>query len=362
MTATHPIHRTLRRLAPAAAAVPLLLTLQGATLSAASAATSGQASQCPWMNTHLSPDQRARLLLAASSPGQKLRWLDEQAANTPAQTTFGGVTYPAQVPCTPTVVYTDGPDYVRLTPGATVFPAQVGLAASWSPALAYAKGRAQADEAFRAGKNVILGPGIFSSRTPLDGRTPEFLGEDPLLSGEIAAADINGIQRGNPGQPVMAVLKHYVANEQELNRTTSSSNLDDRTLREVYDLPFKITLAASSPGGVMCSYNQVNGVYACENPLLNTLLKGAGGFPGYVVSDFRAVHSTAPSLTAGLDQELNRPIFYTPANIQAALAAGQVTMAQINQAAFRVVRSYIAAGLFDHPLPATPCLSIAEIT
>jgi beta-glucosidase len=306
------------------------------------------------MNTHASADQRARLLLNASTLDQKLRWLDEQAANSPEQTTFSGVTYPVQVPCTPTVVYTDGPDYVRLTSGVTVFPSQIDLAASWSPELAYAKGRAEADEAFRAGKNVILGPGIFSSRTPLDGRTPEYLGEDPLLGGDLAAADINGIQNGNPGRPVMAVLKHYVANEQELDRQTSSSNMAERTLREVYNLPFEIALSKSSPGGVMCSYNQVNGVYACQNPLLDTLLKGADRFPGYVVSDFGAVHSTAPSLTAGLDQELNRPIFYTPANISAALAAGQVTPAQVNEAAFRVVRAYIKAGLFDHPLPATP--------
>ena len=92
----------------------------------------------------------------------------------------------------------------------------------------------------------------------------------------------------------------------------------------------------------MCSYNQINGVYACENPILNNLLKGDDGFQGYVMSDFGAVHSTAPSLNAGLDQELNRPRFYTPANIGAALDAGQVTRAQIDEAAFRVVRAYIA--------------------
>jgi beta-glucosidase len=201
---------------------------------------------------------------------------------------------------------------------------------------------------------VILGPGVFSSRTPLEGRTPEYLGEDSLLSGDLAAADINGTQAGNPGEPVMAVLKHYVANEQELNRQTSSSNLNQRTLMEVYNPPFAIALSQSSPGGVMCSYNQVNGVYMCENPLLKTALKGADGFGGYVVSDFGAVHSTAPSLNGGLDQELNRPIFYTPANIAAALAARQVTMAEINEAAFRIVRAYIQAGLFDHPLPAAP--------
>lgn len=323
-----------------------LVTTAGAPAEATSA--------CPWMDTHKSADQRAHLLLAHSTLDQELRWLDEQAANSPAQTTFGGVTYPVQVACTPTVVYTDGPDYVRGSQGVTVFPAQLALAASWDDGLAYAKGKAQADEAFHAGKNVILGPGVSSSRTPLAGRTPEYLGEDSLLSGDLAAATINGIQGGNPGEPVMAVVKHYIANEQEQDRQTSSSNIDGRTLREVYNQPFAIALSKSAPGGIMCSYNQVNGAYACESPVLNNLLKGDTGFDGYVTSDFGAVHTTGASLTNGLDQELNRPKFYTPATIGAALDAGQVSRAQIDEAAFRVVRAYLKAGLFDHPLPATP--------
>jgi beta-glucosidase len=347
----------------------LPVVLAGATLAAAQlVAVAGTASampaaqrfpaNCPWLDTHKSAAQRARLLLDASTLDQKLRWLDEQAANSPTQTSFGTgtnvVTYPVQVPCTPTVVYTDGPDYVRGTTGATVYPAQLALAASWSTQLAYAKGKSQADEAFRAGKNVILGPGVSSSRTPLAGRTPEYLGEDSLLSGDLAAADIDGIQNGNPSEPVMSVVKHYVANEQELDRQTSSSNMDGRTLREVYNLPFEIAVSKGDPGGVMCSYNQVNGVYACENPILTNVLKGSDDFDGYVVSDFGAVHSTGPSLTAGLDQELNRPRFFSPANINAAVDAGQVTTAAIDAAASRVVRAYISAGLFDHPLPATP--------
>lgn len=320
---------------------------------------------CPWMNQNESATKRANQLLAASTLGQKLRWLNEQAANTPAQTVFGpgffgpGATYPAQVACTPTVVYTDGPDYVRGTTGATVYPSQIALAASFSTDLAYAKGQSQADEAFRAGKNVILGPGVNSLRTPLSGRTPEYLGEDSLLSGDLAAADINGIQKGNSAEPVMAVLKHYIANEQELDRQTSSSNIDGRTLREVYNLPFQVAISKSSPGGVMCAYNQVNGVYSCENPILKNVVKGADGFDGYVVSDFGAVHSTAASLNTGLDQELNAPAFYTPANINAAIDAGSITEEQVNQAAFLVVRAYIKAGLFDHPLPTTPATTVS---
>lgn len=340
-----------------AAAGTVVATIGGLAPVSSSAAvergTSHGNSACPWMDTHKSPAQRARLLLDASTLDQKTRWLDEQAANNPTQITFSGVTYPAQVACTPQVTYTDGPDYVRGAAGATVFPAQIALASSWNVGLAYTKGAAQADEAFRAGRNVILGPGVSSSRTPLAGRTPEYLGEDSLLSGTLAAADVNGIEHGNAGEPVMAVVKHYIANEQELDRQTSSSNVDGRTLREVYNMPFRIILSKSDPGGVMCAFNQVNGTYSCENPVLDNLLKGDTGFDGYVVSDFGAVHSTAASLNGGLDQELNRPRFYTPANINAAIDAGQITERDVDAAAFRVVRAYIEAGLFDHPLPAT---------
>ncbi|MFD0331360.1 glycoside hydrolase family 3 protein [Streptacidiphilus monticola] len=365
-----------RSAALAALTVVAAATAQGADVGTAAARTADHPAACPWMDTRLGADQRASLLLRASSLDQKLRWLVEIPANTPAGTTFAGgsasergadgsvlsttttgaSTYPAQLPCTPTVMYTDGPDYVRGAAGAAMFPAQIALAASWNAQLAYAKGQAQAADAFAAGRNIVLGPGVSGSRTPLAGRTPEYLGEDPLLSGELAAAGVNGLQSGGK---VMAVLKHFVGNEQEYARQYSDDQVDTRTLNEVYNLPFEIALSRSSPGGVMCSYNQVNSRYACENPLLTSMLKGQDGFKGYVVSDFFAVHSTADSLNAGLDQELHSPIFYSPGNVKAALAKGQITMARIDDAAFRVVRSYIAAGLFDHPLPTAPAASAA---
>ncbi|MBB2940736.1 beta-glucosidase [Actinoplanes lutulentus] len=299
------------------------------------------------MDTRRTADQRARLLLNASTLDQKLRWLVEHAANNPMQTEFSGVTYPAQLPCTPTVTYTDGPDGVRGTAGVTAFPAPISQAATWSVNLSEQKGRALAEEAYGKKRNVVLGPGIASGRTPLSGRTPEYLGEDSLLSGELAAAGIRGIQaNGKSG----AVLKHYVGNEQETDRSTSSSNWDERTFRQVYNLPFEIALAKSDPAGVMCSYNQINSVYACENPILNDVLKDDLGYDGYVMSDFYAVHSTGPSIKAGLDQELNRPIYYTPDKIKSDTT---ITSGQIDAAAFRVVRAYIKAGLFDTALPAT---------
>ncbi|BEL04778.1 glycoside hydrolase family 3 C-terminal domain-containing protein [Actinoplanes sichuanensis] len=330
----------------------LLLAPMTTVVGPATPAPATDCSAHPWTDKRKSPAQRAKALLAASSPHQKYRWLVEQPANTPAQTEWtGGVVYPAQLPCTPTVVYTDGPDGIRFTDGVTAFPATIATAATWNEKLAYGKGAAQADEAFDKGKNVVLAPGLASGRTPLSGRTPEYLGEDALLSGLLAAAGTRGIQ--SDGR-VLATPKHYVANEQETDRQTSSSNADERTLRQVYDLPFEIAVKRGNPASIMCSYNQINGVYSCEHPRLNTVLKDDIGFDGYVMSDFGSVHSTAASLVNGLDQELNRPIWYTPARLDAALAAGEITQRQIDAAALRVVTAYIRGGLFDNPLPTTP--------
>jgi len=316
------------------------------------------------MDATKSASARAQLLLAGSTLDQKLRWLDEQSANNPAQTSFsigGGqfVTMPPQVPCTPVIQYTDGPTAVvsGAGPNITAFPSQTALSATWDENLARRKGKAQGYEAFRKHRNVILAPGLASGRDPRSGRTAEYLGEDPLLAGTLAAQIIKGFG-DNPNEPVEAVMKHYVANEQELDRQTSSSNVDQRTLREIYTLPFEVAIKKGRPGGVMCSYNQVNGSYACENAnVLRQILKEEIGFGGWVVTDFGARHSltaTPPSLVAGLDQELNRWRFWTPDLLKAELAAGRITEADIDDVAFRIVRAHIRAGLFDVALPAVP--------
>ncbi|MDP9793064.1 beta-glucosidase-like glycosyl hydrolase [Catenuloplanes nepalensis] len=145
------------------------------------------------------------------------------------------------------------------------------------------------------------------------------------------------------------MLKHFVGNEQELDRATSLSNIDSRTLHQVYNLPFEIADDIGQPAGVMCGYNQLNGTYSCENPaLLTTYLRQEMGFDGFVVTDNGSQHSTAASLNAGLDQELSLPLYFTPANLHAALDAGDITEAQIRAAALRVVRAKFANGAFDH--------------
>ncbi len=346
----------------ASAAVLAALAPGGvATLAAASADEAAAATDCStvaWMDQTKTADQRATALLAASTQHQKYRWLVEQPANSPQVTTFGGVEYPVQVDCTPTVVYVDGPEGVRAGTGVTTYPGQLSLASTWNAELASTKGAQMADEAFGKRKNVILGPGVSGSRTPFAGRTSEYFGEDPVLSGVLAGAQAKGIE-SDPDKAVLSDLKHYVANEQETDRQTSSSNVGERAFKQIYELPFAIASDEGDPESVMCSYNQVNGVYACENPILQTSLKDQVGFDGYVMSDFGSVHSTAASLNAVMDQELNRPIWFTPEKLDAARAAGETTQARIDQAAFRVVRSYLRGGLFDHPLPATAAADVS---
>ncbi|MBM7412402.1 beta-glucosidase [Clavibacter michiganensis] len=356
--ASRPGARRRRWVVAAATAVSLLVPAVATTIDAAPA----EAANClraPWMKQTQAPEKRAAALLAASSQHQKYRWLVEQPANNPTQTDFGGVLYPAQLDCTPQITYVDGPDGVRAGEGVTAYPAPIAIASSWNTALAQTKGAEMGAEAFDKGKNGVLGPGLASGRTPLAGRTPEYFGEDPVLTGLLTAATVTGLEEGNRKKPVISNLKHYLANEQELDRGSSSSNVDERTLKQIYDLPFEIALKRSAPESVMCSYNQINGAYACENPLLDSTLKGELGFDGFVMSDFGAVHSTAASLVNGLDQELNRPIWYTPEKLDAALAAGEITQEQIEAAATRVIAGYIRGGLFDTLLPATPAADVS---
>lgn len=357
----------------AACGVAAGLTLPLALIpTAASAdAVNAECASYPWMDVSKSADERAHALLAASSLDQKLRWLNEQAANNPTQTVFvrqrprnipasvvidqTPFTMPAQVPCTPAIAYADGPQNVSAGTGVTYFPAPIAQAAAWNTDLAFSKGAAQADEAWLKSRNVLLAPALASGRTPLNGRTSEYLGEDALLGGLTAAAGSHGIT-SNPDRPVAAQLKHFVANEQEVDRQLSSSNVDQRTLREIYTLPFEIGIDRGNVGSVMCGFNHVNTAWACgSDNLLRQILKTEIGFQGFVMTDFGSTHhltDTPPSLSAGLDQELNAWREWTPQLIKDQITAGRLTEADVDDAALRVVRSHIAAGLFDVAKPA----------
>ena len=159
-------------------------------------------------------------------------------------------------------------------------------------------------------------------------------------------------------RPVFATVKHYVGNEQEIDRASSNSIIDERSLYQVYGLQYAVAQEVN-PESVECAFNQVNGIWACENPIMNTNLRDDSKFDGYIMSDFGSVHSTAAALKAGLDQELNAPIWMTPVRLQAALDANEITVADIDKAAFRVIRSFIRNGNFDVLLPATAATDTA---
>ena len=165
-------------------------------------------------------------------------------------------------------------------------------------------------EARNRGYNVLLAGGANVERDAWNGRNFEYLGEDPILAGRMVTAQLRGIQ----SEGVVSTVKHLVANSQETDRHWIDMSIDERTLREIDLLPFEIAVKESGVGSVMCAYNKVNGIYACENShLLNDILKSEWGFKGWVMSDWGATHSTAQAANAGLDQEFYEERYFAGA-------------------------------------------------
>src|ERR1035438_9732487 len=195
---------------------------------------------------------------------------------------------------------------------------------------------------------MSLGGGVNITREPRNGRNFEYQGEDPVLAGKMVAEFINGVQE----QGVVGDVKHYAVNDQETGRNIGSANLDKRTMRESDLLAFEIAVKEAKPGAVMCSYNRINAVFACENDYtLSDVLKKAWGFQGFVVSDWGGTHSTAKAALAGLDQEMPGSQFFGDA-LKKAVESNEVPVARLNDMVHRILRSEIAVGLLDNP-PAT---------
>jgi beta-glucosidase len=187
---------------------------------------------------------------------------------------------------------------------ATAPPAPIALAATWDLQAAERYGDMLGQEAWSTGHNVLFGPGMDIARIPSYGRLFESFGEDPVLSGQMAARYVQGLQ----GHPVIATAKHYNVNAQEENRLKVDAQLEERTLQEIYTLPFEMAVKDGHIGAVMGAYNRVNGTFCCENShLLTDILRRQLGFAGWVVSDFQATHSTVEAANAGLDIELDVP-------------------------------------------------------
>jgi beta-glucosidase len=259
-----------------------------------------------------SPEQKIDSLISAMTIEEKVAMIHSESSFASGGVKRLGV---------PHWVMSDGPHGVRKEHGTdyipdqnvadsvTYLPVGVTLASTWNPELGYAYGKVLGSEANARGKDVILGPGINIIRTPLNGRNFEYLSEDPYLISKMVVGYIKGVQE----QDVSASVKHYAANNQEIERTTISVELDERTLREIYLPGFKAAVVEGDVNTVMGSYNKVRGQYSTHNGyLVETILKGEWGFKGVMMSDWGAVHNTMEAINNGTDLEMGTDLGLGP--------------------------------------------------
>ncbi|MFP5391962.1 MAG: glycoside hydrolase family 3 C-terminal domain-containing protein, partial [Gammaproteobacteria bacterium] len=230
----------------------------------------------------------------------------------------------------------------------------IATAATWNPAMGFAGGAMIGREARMSGHNVMLAGGVNLQREPRNGRNFEYGGEDPLLAGIMVGEQIRGIQSNN----IISTIKHYAYNDQETLRNSVDVKITDAAGRMSDLLAFQIAIERGDPGSVMCSYNRVNGYYACENEhLLNKVLKQDWGFKGYVMSDWGATHSTIPAANAGLDQQSGWPFDKSPyfqGALKEAVENGYVSQKRFDDMAHRILRTMYKHGLMEHPVKVEP--------
>jgi beta-glucosidase len=248
----------------------------------------------------------------------------------------------------PALSMDDGPGGVANLGGVTAFPDPITLAATWDRELVERFGAALGAEERDKGVAVALAPMMNLSRSAQGGRNFEGFGEDPYLSAELAAQDVVGIQSNG----IVATAKHFVGNEQETNRTTESSVIDERTLHEIYYPPFEASVSAGV-GAVMCSYNRINGTYACDDPTTLGDLKDGFGFSGWVMTDWGAAHSAQAALS-GLDMEMPNPQYFEGADLTS------VPMSRIDDMATRIVTSLLRVGVVDDPPTGSSTLTVTS--
>ncbi|MBI1171631.1 beta-glucosidase [bacterium] len=251
-----------------------------------------------------------------------------------------------------TLRVTDGPNGARgggsLVGGvkSAAFPVGIALGATWDPALTQEIGRALAEEVKSKGAHVSLAPTCNIQRSVTNGRNFECYSEDPILTADLAVGYIRGLQ----GMGISATIKHFAGNESEIERTTMSSDIDERTLREVYLVPFEAAVKRAGTWGIMSSYNKVNGTYAAENHwFLTQVLRKDWGYDGVVMSDWFGSRSTEPTVNAGLDLEMPGPTRDRGDKLIAAVRAGLVSEATVRERAGNVLRLMARTGaLEDH--------------
>jgi beta-glucosidase len=309
------------------------------------------------MNTSLSPDQRADLVLKQMTLDEKILMLHGTGMPglgplSPLHVGWnGGAGFVVGVPRLgiPGIQMSDAAYGVRASGEngrySTALPSNLASSASWDLEAAYKYGQLIARELRAQGFNMTLGGGINLTREPRNGRTFEYLGEDPILAGKL----VGQVMKAEQDEHVIGDIKHYALNDQESGRNAVNVNIDKRAARETDLLAFEIGIHDSGAGAVMCSYNRAWGDFACENHyLLDELLKKDWGFKGFVVSDWGATHSTEKASAAGLDHEEPGEAFYGDA-MKKAVDSGQVPLAEIDDHVHRTLRAMFASGIVDDP-------------
>jgi beta-glucosidase len=244
----------------------------------------------------------------------------------------------------PSLRMSDGPMGVHDYGQTTAYPAPIALAASWDVDLAKRVGLSMGNDARARGVHFILAPGMNIYRAPMCGRNFEYLGEDPFLASRMAVSLINGIQvRG-----VIATAKHFAGNNQEFDRNNVSSDVDERTLREIYLPAFEASVTEARVGALMDAYNLVNGVHMTQNDYLNNqVVKGEWHFDGIIMSDWGATHDGVAAANGGLDLEMPSGDFMNRKNLLPALEAGKISQATIDDKVRRILRKAAQFGFLD---------------
>jgi len=348
-----PLQRPSQKLCLVFFCSPLLIL---SLISVASAQSNGKSLR--WMNSGLSADERASMVVKEMTIDEKITMLHGTGMvglspmSPLAVHSNGGAGYVVEIPRLeiPAIQMSDSAYGVRMSGEngrySTALPSCVAGAASWDLQGGFEYGALIGRELRAQGYNMSLGGGVNLTREPRNGRTFEYMGEDPVLAGKMVASVIRGIQ----GQHVLGDIKHYALNDQESGRNAVNITIDKRAARESDLLAFEIGIEESDPAGVMCSYKPPYDDYACESKyLLTDILKRDWNFKGFVVTDWGGAHSVEKASAAGMDHEQPGWLFYGD-DLKKAVESGKVPQAELDDHVHRILRAMFATGLMDDPV------------
>lgn len=345
-----------------------VLAVAGAAVPAGAAGVCGDPGTRPWCNTSLTPAKRTELLLAAMTPDERTGMLGGDDPAAISNPNYQGKADGVPALGIPDLLLADGPFGVRVGPG-TFMPSSQALGATFSPSLARRYGALLGNEARLKGIDVLYGPTLDVMRTPLAGRSFETIGEDPLLIGRLGAGVIEGIQ----SEGVIATAKHFAGNTQEGyggadanaaqpgtsvvvlgglvkegNRMQVDAKIGERAMHEIYGAPFETAVRQAKAGAVMCAYNKVNTLFACENrDLLDGLLRKQWGFRGMVIADYLALHNPTLAVKAGLTFEAWPGNLYGLSHLNMLKGQSRVSQADIDARAAEYLETLFRFGVFD---------------